>query len=276
MVNKFTPNNKNIWVAAGDGDLDQVKYLVQAKGISPNTPDEYSYTPMHAAASYGHIDVLEYLISKGGDVNMIDNENETPLYVVETPQVAKWLVDHGADSQWKNADRLKPADVLREDFPEIADWLASLAPPPEPEPENVDPSTSEPTNESSTSTSAPIPTAGSSTTDPAISTGTSLPSTAQPSAYATDQSADALTSQLLARVHEIMARAEAEGKDLEAELDHLVGDTVIEGLMKGINLREEAEEDAEREAGGDEEGGGARRAPMGEEEGANKRSRVDE
>ena len=42
----------------------------------------------------------------GGDVNMIDNDNETPLYVVETIEVAQWLVNHGADPQWKNADRL--------------------------------------------------------------------------------------------------------------------------------------------------------------------------
>jgi ankyrin repeat protein len=107
--------------------------------ISPNVPDEYTYTPMfgsrslviyphsvgaetppdrHAAASYGHLDVLEYLISQGhtlicnfivpnsriynhffqtgGDVNVTDGDGETPLYGVENIETARFLVQHGA------------------------------------------------------------------------------------------------------------------------------------------------------------------------------------
>lgn len=37
---------KNIWVAAGDGDLSRVRELVEHHGLSPNVPDAFTYTPM--------------------------------------------------------------------------------------------------------------------------------------------------------------------------------------------------------------------------------------
>ncbi len=32
----------------------------------------------------------------GGDVNVTDEDGDTPLYTVETLEVATWLVEHGA------------------------------------------------------------------------------------------------------------------------------------------------------------------------------------
>lgn len=72
---------KNIWVAAGDGDLERVRELIEHQGDSPNARDPFTYTPMfvfsrchrhphsfftrHAAASYGQRHVLQYLIGCG-------------------------------------------------------------------------------------------------------------------------------------------------------------------------------------------------------------------
>lgn len=42
----------------------------------------------------------------GGDVNILDDDNETPLFVVESIEVAKWLVDHGADIKRRNNEHL--------------------------------------------------------------------------------------------------------------------------------------------------------------------------
>ncbi|QRW04077.1 ankyrin repeats [Ceratobasidium sp. AG-Ba] len=97
--------SKNIWIAAGDGDLQRVRELVEEQGISPNAPDDViGYTPMHAAASYGHLDILGYLIGKGGDVNITDEEGDTPLYTAETVTVAQFLVEHGAEVDIKNSE----------------------------------------------------------------------------------------------------------------------------------------------------------------------------
>ncbi|KAJ1307643.1 hypothetical protein OPQ81_001737 [Rhizoctonia solani] len=118
--------NKNIWIAAGDGDLDRVKALIEEQGVSPNAADDViGYTPMHAASSYGHIHILTYLISKGGDVNVTDEEGDTPLYTAETVAVARFLVDHGALVDVTNSEGVSPIEAVEEDFPEVAEYLRS-------------------------------------------------------------------------------------------------------------------------------------------------------
>ncbi|KAF5359279.1 hypothetical protein D9756_003376 [Leucocoprinus leucothites] len=118
---------KNIWVAAGDGDLARVTELVETHGLNANTPDDYTYTPMHAAASYGHIHILQYLISKGGDVNVTDDEGDTPLYTVENIETAQFLIEHGAVVDRTNNAGISPIQHLREEFPHIATYLETVA-----------------------------------------------------------------------------------------------------------------------------------------------------
>lgn len=58
-----------------NGDLDQVKELIEEKQFNVNQEVTGRY-PIHYAADYGQTDVLEYLLSKGADVNvctMINN-----------------------------------------------------------------------------------------------------------------------------------------------------------------------------------------------------------
>lgn len=89
-------------------------------GMSPNAEDDNTYTPMyvaslackivqsaypfprHAAASYAHLELLDYLISKGGDINHADSDGETPLFTVESVEVAKWMIERGAKYDVKN------------------------------------------------------------------------------------------------------------------------------------------------------------------------------
>ncbi|QRV89861.1 ankyrin repeats [Ceratobasidium sp. AG-Ba] len=126
--------SKNIWIAAGDGDLQRVRELVEEQGISPNAPDDViGYTPMHAAASYGHLNILEYLIGKGGDVNITDEEGDTPLYTAETVTVAQFLVEHGAEVDIKNSEDQSPADATEEDYPEVAAYIRSKSSLPQPQ-----------------------------------------------------------------------------------------------------------------------------------------------
>jgi ankyrin repeat protein len=83
----------------------------------------------HAAASYGHIDILEYLISQGGlssnlvvdsssrrhaggDVNVIDDDGDTPLYTVENVETARWLVEHGATVMRTNSEGVSVCSVF--------------------------------------------------------------------------------------------------------------------------------------------------------------------
>ncbi|KAK2462977.1 hypothetical protein APHAL10511_005029 [Amanita phalloides] len=116
----------NIWVAAADGDLPRIRDLVENHSISPNLPDQNTYTPMHAAASYAQLHVLHYLVSKGGDVNITDSDGDTPIYTVEDIATARFLVEHGAVIDRHNNDGISPPDHLQEEFPDVADYLRSL------------------------------------------------------------------------------------------------------------------------------------------------------
>ncbi|KAI0070414.1 ankyrin [Panus rudis PR-1116 ss-1] len=211
---------KNIWIAAGDGDLD--RELVEEQSFSPNVPDENTYTPMHAAASYGHIHVLEYLISKGGNVNITDNDDDTPLYVVEDIETAKFLIDRGAVVDRQNADGVSPAAYLAEDFPEVAAYVESR-------------STSNTSTTSNNSTTSLTSTSPHPPSQPHPSQHPTHPTI--PSQHAQNLASEHLTSTLIDSVQQIMQRAEREGREPDEELlRRVVERTVVEGVVRGYGL----------------------------------------
>ncbi|SGZ47215.1 CIC11C00000002818 [Sungouiella intermedia] len=119
----------NIWVAAADNQVDVVKSYLDSGKFSANSKDPNGYTAIHAAASYGHIDLLKLLILSGGDINIQDNEGDTPLHHVEDLATATVMVEElGADYKKKNTEGQTPAEYIEEDgdFPELAQYLRSL------------------------------------------------------------------------------------------------------------------------------------------------------
>ncbi|CAA7267157.1 unnamed protein product [Cyclocybe aegerita] len=276
----------NIWVAAGDGDLDRVRrtnasfrksrsMLVQIDNqnlhlaLSPNVPDEFTYTPIHAAASYGHIHVLEYLLSRGGNVNITDNDGDTPLYTVENIETARWLIQHGAAVGHQNSEGVSPADHLTDEFPQIAEYLRSI------DSSRLASSHSVATSASTTSsTSTSLPSNSSSSNPTATSTSTVASWDAapipihMPSQHAQNVATEQLTAALMASVQEIMQRAEAEGRDPDEELRELVSRTVLEGVVTGYGMGAEAREGGQ----GQEEG---RRGPTDDIDSPAKRSRME-
>ncbi|ABN67603.2 hypothetical ankyrin-repeat protein [Scheffersomyces stipitis CBS 6054] len=120
----------NIWVAAADNQRKIVENYIESGQFSANSKDPNGYTPIHAAASYGHIQLLEYLVKdKNGDVNIQDAEGDTPLHHVEDLKTAKFLVETlKADYKLKNNDGLTAAQYIEEDdeFPDVAEYLKHL------------------------------------------------------------------------------------------------------------------------------------------------------
>lgn len=39
-------NNENIFTAASDGDLEAVREFIEKQNLSPNSQDEYGYSPL--------------------------------------------------------------------------------------------------------------------------------------------------------------------------------------------------------------------------------------
>jgi uncharacterized protein len=61
--------------------IETVKLLVEKGGVDVNTPGQYGWTALHAAAYQGLTDVISYLVSKGADVNQMDVFGQTPLSI---------------------------------------------------------------------------------------------------------------------------------------------------------------------------------------------------
>ncbi|GJQ78073.1 hypothetical protein Trydic_g2415 [Trypoxylus dichotomus] len=61
-----------------NGDLEQVKDIIEKKSVDVNT-DIDGRPPILYAADYGQVDVIEYLIGAGADVNAKDKHGITAL-----------------------------------------------------------------------------------------------------------------------------------------------------------------------------------------------------
>jgi len=116
LLNSVTEDGEpnNIWVAAGDGDLSRVQELLD-QGQDVNSQDENGYTPLHAASSYGRMEVLNFLLSVGADVNSRDSDGDQPLHVCETVEVAQVLLQSGAQIAAKNSEGKTAAEVAFDD-----------------------------------------------------------------------------------------------------------------------------------------------------------------
>ncbi|KAI1504505.1 ankyrin repeat-containing protein [Biscogniauxia marginata] len=91
--------------------------------------DEHGYSLVHAAASYNHLDLLRALVREFNvNVDLRDEDEETALFVVETVDAARVLVeDLGADMRVKSSDGYTARQKIDEegDFPQVAEYLKS-------------------------------------------------------------------------------------------------------------------------------------------------------
>lgn len=120
----------NIWIAAADGKLDEVRKLIESGGFTANSADPNGFTPIHAAASYGHKDLLNYLLTTcNGNVNIQDSDGDTPLHHTEDLAIAEYLIKFfGADYKIKNNDGLNVKEYCTEEgeFPELINFYNLL------------------------------------------------------------------------------------------------------------------------------------------------------
>ena len=105
----------------------QLLPLLRSNPSLASLQDKHGYSLLHAAASYNHLDLLRALVHEFHvDVNIKDEDAETPLFVVETVEAAHLLiVELGADPTIKNEESMTAEDKIREegDFTTIADFL---------------------------------------------------------------------------------------------------------------------------------------------------------
>jgi ankyrin repeat protein len=81
--------------------------------MTPESADRAGYTAIHAAASYGHLPLLHFLVKeREGDINIKDQEGDTPLHMCELVEVAREMINElGADVTIKNKEGLTVWDL---------------------------------------------------------------------------------------------------------------------------------------------------------------------
>ncbi|RPA82209.1 hypothetical protein BJ508DRAFT_93178 [Ascobolus immersus RN42] len=118
----------NIYLAAADGDLTSILGYLVADPNLIHAHDPNGYTVLHALASYNHLDILTKLVKEhGGDINIEDDDGDTPLFVVESVNAAKIVLELGGDLYHQNNEGLTAADYIEEDgdHPLVAAYLRS-------------------------------------------------------------------------------------------------------------------------------------------------------
>ncbi|XP_040550943.1 protein phosphatase 1 regulatory subunit 12C-like isoform X1 [Gallus gallus] len=65
-----------------DENMEVVQFLVES-GADVNQADNEGWTPLHVAASCGYRDIAEYLLAHGADVAAVTSDGELPLEVAE-------------------------------------------------------------------------------------------------------------------------------------------------------------------------------------------------
>ncbi|XP_056152735.1 poly [ADP-ribose] polymerase tankyrase-2 [Lampris incognitus] len=111
--------------AAGYNRLAVVEYLLQ-HGADVHAKDKGGLVPLHNACSYGHYEVAELLVLHGAVVNVADLWKFTPLHEAAAKgkyEICKLLLQHGADPMRKNRDGNTPLDLVKDADTDIQDLL---------------------------------------------------------------------------------------------------------------------------------------------------------
>ncbi|KAL8872796.1 MAG: hypothetical protein Q9198_007144 [Flavoplaca austrocitrina] len=120
----------NVFILASDNS-PQLLPLLHLKPSLALSQDEHGYSLVHAAASYGHHELLRTLIRDFQvDVNIKDEDGETSLFAVETVETAKILVEElDCDTSLKNDEGLTAEEKIRTegDFVIVADYLGTIS-----------------------------------------------------------------------------------------------------------------------------------------------------
>lgn len=124
-----TMTQPNPYILAADNPTAVLTLLRADPSIASNQ-DEHGYSLLHAAASYGHIDLLRALVRDfHADVNLLDEDGETCLFVTESVDIAKCLVEElGVDVARKNDEGFTALESIEADgsFPAVAAYLRQV------------------------------------------------------------------------------------------------------------------------------------------------------
>lgn len=112
----FETPEDNLLIHSSIGQLEQVKEAL-TQGASVHITDNRGWTPLHLASSRGHIDVVQFLLEEGADLEArTDRINRTPLHLSSMhgfPKMTSYLVAMGADIRATDVYEKTPLELAR-------------------------------------------------------------------------------------------------------------------------------------------------------------------
>eukprot|EP01132_Coremiostelium_polycephalum_P009877 gene9877-12117_t len=111
-------NGDQLKAAAEQGKFDQVKFLIESVGVHPDQKDQFGDTALHGAVSQSRLLIIEYLLEKGSNSNLVNGVGSTALHkavtistLKEQMDVLRLLLKFGADPTIKNQSGLIPEQL---------------------------------------------------------------------------------------------------------------------------------------------------------------------
>lgn len=104
--------------AAARGDIEEVRRLLMLQ-VSPDSTNEDGLTALHQCCIDDSEEMMKLLIEFGANVNAKDSEQWTPLHAASTCghlQLVKYLIAKGADLLAVNADGNMPYDICEDEM----------------------------------------------------------------------------------------------------------------------------------------------------------------
>jgi len=86
-----------LYKAAIFGDFDAVKKIVAMSPEVVNNKDKYGFTVLHGLAEEENLEIMQYLIDYGANVNVKNDEGITPLHLAGWADIVKLLIKNGAN-----------------------------------------------------------------------------------------------------------------------------------------------------------------------------------
>ncbi len=115
-----------LMMASIDGNLPVVKTLVQQNKAKI---DHIGWTPLHYACAKGQLQVAQFLVTSGADVNSRSPNGTTPLMMAAqagNEELIKLLLDNGADIRMRNSHGFSVIEIAEiYHKPWIAEALSS-------------------------------------------------------------------------------------------------------------------------------------------------------
>jgi len=111
LINKSGENA--LMMAAFDGQLALVRTLVIEKKAAVN---KLGWAPIHYAVTNGHLEIAQFLMANGAQVNALSPSETTPLMMSigsGNVKLIKYLLDNGADLRMRNHEGYTAIDVAQ-------------------------------------------------------------------------------------------------------------------------------------------------------------------